>query len=150
VVKPPVVTPPVVTPLVVTPVVVVKPPVVTPPVVTTSTPCRVVSSSVKVRSLSSQLSALRKTSTVRLKVKATCSVHLKLVAALGKKGAVLGRASVVLKKGANRTILVHLTKAGRNLIAHNAHPKVFVTTSTPAVKGLSPARTWSTTIAFHS
>jgi hypothetical protein len=45
---------------------------------------------------------------------------------------------------------VHLTKAGRNLIAHDAHPKVFVTTSTPAVKGLSPARTWSTTIAFHS
>jgi hypothetical protein len=87
---------------------------------------------------------------VRLKVKATCSVHLKLTAALGKHGAVLGRASVSLKKGANRTILVHLTRIGRARIAHKANPKIFVTTTTPAVKGLSPARTWSTTIAFHS
>jgi hypothetical protein len=143
------VTPPVVTPLVVTPPV-VTPLVVTPPVVPASTPCRVISSSVKVRSLSSLVSALRKTSTVRLKVKATCSVRLKLAASLGKRGAVLGRASVFLKKGANKTILVHLTRTGRGLIAHKANAKVFVTTTTPAVKGLSPARTWSTTIAFHS
>jgi hypothetical protein len=88
---------------------------------------------------------------VRLQVKATCSLRLTLAAALGTKhGAVVGRASVFLKKGTTKTILVHLTRTGRNLIAHKANAKVFVTTRTPAVKGLSPARIWSTTIAFHS
>jgi hypothetical protein len=139
-----------VTPLVVTPV--VKPPVVTPPVIQANTPapCRIVSSSVKVRSLSSLTSSLKRTSTVRLKIKATCSLRLTLAAALGKHGSVLGRASVLLKKGTTKTVLVHLTRAGRGLIANKAHFKVFVTGRTPAVKGLSPARTWSTTIAFHS
>jgi hypothetical protein len=130
---------------------VVTPPVVTPPVVTTSTPCRVASSSVKVRSLSSLMSALKRTSTVRLKVTTTCSLRLTLAAALGKRhGTVVGRASVLLKKGKTRTILVHLTRAGRALIAHKAHAKIFVTTRTPAVKGLRPARAWGTTIAFHA
>jgi hypothetical protein len=62
----------------------------------------------------------------------------------------VGRASVFLKKGTTKTILVHLTRAGRALIAHKAHAKVFVTTRTSAVKGLRPARAWSTTIAFHT
>jgi hypothetical protein len=130
---------------------VVTPPVVTPPVVATNTPCRIVSSSVKVRSLSSLMSSLKRTSTVRLKVKATCSLRLRLAAALGKRhGAVVARASVLLKKGTNKTILLHLTRSGRALIAHKAHAKLFVTTRTPAVKGLRPARVWATTIAFHS
>jgi hypothetical protein len=134
-----------------TPPPVVTPPIVTPPVVTARAPCRVVSSSVKVRSLSSLMSSLKRTSTVRLKVKTTCSLRLKLTAALGKRhGAVVGRARVFLKKGTTKTILVHLTRAGRALIAHKAHAKVFVTTRTSAVKGLSPARAWSTTIAFHT
>jgi hypothetical protein len=152
VVTPPVVTPPVVKPPVVTPPV-VKPPVVTPPVVTTGSnaKCRVVSSSIKVRSLSSLLSSLKKSSTVRLQVKATCSLRLTFAAALGTRhGAVVGRASVFLKKGTTKTILVHLTRTGRNLIKHKANAKVFVITRTPAIKGLSPARNWSTTIAFHS
>jgi hypothetical protein len=156
VVKPPVVTPPVVTPPVVTPLVVtppvVKPPVVTPPVVQASAPpCRVVSSSIKVRSLSTRLSSLKRTSSVRLQIKATCSLRLRLAAALGtKRGAVVGRASVYLKKGEKKTVRVHLTRAGRGLIAHKAYAKVFVTARTPAVTGLSPARAWSTTIVFHS
>jgi hypothetical protein len=57
---------------------------------------------------------------------------------------------VLLKKGTNKTILLHLTRSGRALIAHKAHAKLFVTTRTPAVKGLRPARVWATTIAFHS
>ncbi len=125
---------------------------ITPPVVTTtSTKCRVVSSSIKVRSLSSAFASLKKTSTVRLKVKATCSLRLTLAAALGTRhGAVVGRASVFLKKGTTKTMLVHLTRAGKNMIKHKTSAKIFVTTRTPAVKGLSPARIWSTTIAFHS
>jgi hypothetical protein len=130
---------------------VVTPPVVTPPLVTPSTACRVVSSSVKVRSLSSLMSALKRTSTVRLKITTRCSLRLTLAAALGKRhGTVVGRASVLLKKGKTRTILVHLTRAGRASIAHRAHAKIFVTTRTPAVKGLRPARAWGTTIAFHA
>jgi hypothetical protein len=145
----PVVTTPVVTPVVTTPI--TNPVVKTPVVTTTNAKCRVVSSSVKVRSLSSLLSSLKKSSTVRLQVKATCSLRLTLAAALGSKhGAVVGRASVFLKKGTTKTILVHLTRTGRNLIKHKANAKVFVTTRTPAVKGLSPARIWSTTIAYHS
>ena len=92
----PVVTPPVVTPPV------VKPPVVTPPVVTTgsNTKCRVVSSSIKVRSLSSLLASLKKTSTVRLQVKATCSLRLTFAAALGTKhGAVVGTRERVPQEG---------------------------------------------------
>jgi hypothetical protein len=97
------------------------------------------------------MSSLKRTSTVRLKVKTTCSLRLKLAAALGKRhGAVVGRASVFLNKGTTKTILVHLTRAGRVLIAHRARAKIFVTTRTPAVKGLRPARAWGTTIAFHS
>jgi hypothetical protein len=130
---------------------VVAPPVVAPPVVPASTSCRVVSSSLKVRSLSSLMSALKRTATVRLKVKATCSLRLKLAAALGKRhGAVVGRASVSIKKGKTKTILVHLTRAGRALLAHKSQAKIFVTTRTPAIKGLRPARAWGTTIAFHS
>ena len=130
---------------------VVTPPVVAPPVVATSKPCLVVSSSVKVRSLSSLMSSLKRTSTVRLKVKTTCSLRLTLAATLGKRnGIVLGRASVLLAKGKTKTILVHLTRAGRARIAHKAHAKIFVVTRAPAVKGLRPARVWSTTIAFHS
>jgi hypothetical protein len=147
-VVPPVVTPPPPPP---PPPAVVTPPVVTPPVVPASISCRVVSSSVKVRSLSSRISVLKRTATVRLKVKATCSLRLKLAAALGKRhGAVIGRASVSIKKGKTKTILVHLTRAGRVLLAHRTQAKIFVTTRTPAVKGLRPARAWGTTIAFHS
>ena len=141
VVKPPVVTPPVVTPLVVTPPV-VTPLVVTPPVVPASTPCRVISSSVKVRSLSSLLPAQEDVDGAPegqgdvLGAAQACS-------SLGKRhGAVLGRASVFLKKGTTKTILVHLTRTGRALIANKASAKIFVTTRTPAVKGLRPARTW--------
>jgi hypothetical protein len=145
VVAPPVVAPPPPPPPVVTP------PVVTPPVVPANTPCRVVSSSVKVRSLSSLMSSLKRTSTVRLKVKTTCSLRLKLTAALGTRhGAVVGRASVFLKKGKTKTIRVHLTRAGRARIANRARARIFVTTRTPEVKGLRPARAWGTTIAFHS
>jgi hypothetical protein len=129
---------------------VVTPPVVTPPIVAANTRCRVVSSSVKVRSLSNLMSSLKRTSTVRLKVKTTCSLRLKLTAALGKRhGAVVGRKSVFLKKGKTKTILLHLTRAGRARIAHKAHVRLFVTTRTSAVKGVRPARVWSTTIAFH-
>jgi hypothetical protein len=97
------------------------------------------------------MSALKRTSTVRLKITTRCSLRLTLAAALGKRhGSVVGRASVLLKKGKTRTILVHLTRAGRALVAHRAHAKIFVTTRTPAVKGLRPARAWGTTIAFHA
>ena len=149
VVKPPVVTPPVVTPLVVTPPV-VTPLVVTPPVVPASTPCRVISSSVKVRSLSSLLSALRKTSTVRLKVKTTCSVRLKLAASLGKRRRRPRTGERVPQEG-------HEQDDPGAPDAHRARPdraqgqrQDLRDHPTPAVKGLSPARTWSTTIAFHS
>jgi hypothetical protein len=78
-------------------------------------------------------------------------LRLKLAAALGKRhGAVVGRASVSIKKGKTKTILVHLTRAGRALLAHKSQAKIFVTTRTPAIKGLRPARAWGTTIAFHS
>ena len=57
---------------------------------------------------------------------------------------------MILKKGKTRTILLHLTRAGQVRIAHKAHARLFVTTRTPAVKGIRAARVWSTTIAFHA
>jgi hypothetical protein len=149
----PPVTPPVTKP-------VVAPPVVTPvtttvvpvkPVVTTSSaPCRVVSSTIKVRSLSSRFSELKRNAAVRLRVRATCSVRLKIAAALGTaKGAIVARANVFLKRGPARTVTARLTSVGRKLLLHRLQARLVITTRTPAVKGLSPARLCSTAIAFR-
>jgi hypothetical protein len=146
--KPPVVTVPVVTPA--TPPVTTAVVPVTPVVATSSGVCRVVSSTIKVRSLSSRFSELKRNAGIRLRVKATCSVKLKIAAALGTaKGAIVARANVTLKRGTTRTVVVHLTSVGRKLLLNRAQARLVVTTRTPAVKGLSPARLWSTAIAFR-
>jgi hypothetical protein len=152
-VTPPVTKPPVVTVPVVTP---TTPPVTTavvpvkPVVATSSGVCRVVSSTIKVRSLSSRFSELRRNAGIRLRVKATCSVKLRIAAALGTaRGAIVARANVTLKRGTSRTVIVHLTSVGRKLLHNRAQVRLVVTTRTPAVKGLSPARLWSTAIAFR-
>jgi len=69
--------------------------------------------------------------------------------ALDEAGAIVARANVTLKGGTTRTVTVHLTSVGRKLLLHRLQARLVVTTRTPAVKGLSPARLWSTAIAFR-
>jgi hypothetical protein len=43
---------------------------------------------------------------------------------------------------------MHLTPAGRRLLAARRQARLVVTTRTPAVKGLTPLRVWSAAITL--
>jgi hypothetical protein len=130
------------------------PPIATSEIVgaTTSTPsaaCAVSSSSVRLRSLSSLLSVVRRSAVVRLRVSTTCAIRLAMAARLGgAHGTVVASASVKLKAGQTRVVSVRLTPAGRRLLAHRLRARLIVITRTPAVKATTLARTWATAIAF--
>jgi hypothetical protein len=175
-VTPPPVTPPPATPPPVT--TVPMTPVVAPPVVTTpatpaepaavaATPaiptpapaltpiavvaraCRVTSSSVQLRSLSSRLTQLKQTALVQLRVRASCALRLTMAATLrGSPGVVVASAAVSVKADQTRIVSMHLTPAGRRLLAARRQARLVVTTRTPAVKGLTPLRVWSAAITL--
>jgi hypothetical protein len=128
-------------------------PTPTPPVVShvAAGPCVVTSSNVQLRSLSSRLSLLRRSAVVHLRVQATCALRLTMAATLrGSPRVVVATAAVSVKAGRTRIVLVHLTPAGRRLLAGRRAARLLLTTRTPALKGLTPARAWLTTIVLSA
>jgi hypothetical protein len=124
----------------------------TTPTATTSNaaaPCVVRSSTVKVRSFASSLARVQRTAVARIRVRAACALRLTMAARLpGSPGVVVASASVSVKGAQTRLVSVHLTPAGRKLLASRRRARLLLTTRTPAVKGRSPARTWSTVIVL--
>jgi hypothetical protein len=111
--------------------------------------CVVTSSNVQLRALSSPLAQLKRTAVVRLRVKASCPLRLTMAATLrGSPGVVVASASVSVKRGQTRTVRVHLTPAGRRLLAARHEARLLVTTRTPAVRGVTPKRVWTTTVTL--
>jgi hypothetical protein len=114
-------------------------------------PCVVTSSNVQFRSLSSRLSQLKRTAVVHLRVRATCGLRLTVAATLrGSPKVVVASAAVSVKRGQTRIVLVHLTAAGRKLLAGRREARLLLTTRTPAVKAITPKRVWTTAITLSA
>jgi hypothetical protein len=113
--------------------------------------CKVSSASVKVRSLSRRLAAVAHNAAVRVRVRVRCALRLKLSAALdGPRGALVGRASVHMKRGQTRIVSVKLTRAGRRLLAHRRRARLRIIARTPAVKGVSAKHAWTLAVPLRA
>jgi hypothetical protein len=66
----------------------------------------------------------------------------------GSPGVVVASAAVAVKRGETRIVRVHLTPAGRRLLADRREARLLLTTRTPAVRGVTPKRVWTTTITL--
>jgi hypothetical protein len=109
----------------------------------------VTSSNVQLRALSSPLARLKRTAVVNLRVTATCPLRLTIAATLrGSPGVVIASAAVAVKRSQTRIVRIHLTPAGRRLLAARRAARLLLTLRTPAVKGVTPKRVWTTTITL--
>jgi hypothetical protein len=148
-------TPVVATPVVTTPVAVAAAPAIpTPaptltPIAAVAGSCRVTSSNVQLRSLSSRLTQLKRTSVVHLRVRSSCALRLTMAATLrGSPGVIIASAAVSVRADQTRIVSMHLTPRGRRLLTARRLARLVVTTRTPAVKGLPPPPTWSAAITL--
>jgi hypothetical protein len=113
--------------------------------------CKVSPASVKVRSLSRRLAAVDHNAAVRVRVRVTCALRLKLSAALdGPHGAIVGRASVRMKRGQTRIVSVKLTSSGRRLLRHRRKARLRIIARTLAVKGVSPRHVWTLSVPLRA